>query len=228
MFQGFSERTSSFFWDLSFNNERPWFKEHKAEFDACIQQPLKALTQDVAEGLNELYPQYDWQQHVSRIYRDARRLYGRGPFRDHMWSDFYRVGAAQREPGFWFGISAREYSWGMGFWDTTPDLMEHFRKAVEANPARFERIVTPLSKNRHFRVYGDSYKRPKGDMGPLLNPWYNCKSFSVGCSRDFGPELYDPELSKKILADYQKLMPLYCWLLELFGPADGPGPNWGL
>jgi uncharacterized protein (DUF2461 family) len=36
MFQGFTERTSGFLWDLSFNNERPWFLEHKAEFETVL------------------------------------------------------------------------------------------------------------------------------------------------------------------------------------------------
>ena len=32
MFEGFTMETSQFLWDLSFNNERPWFQAHKEQF----------------------------------------------------------------------------------------------------------------------------------------------------------------------------------------------------
>lgn len=228
MFSGFSERTSAFFWDISFNNERAWFHEHKDEFETVINRPLKELTKDIAELMRDEYPQYDFQSHVSRIYRDARRLFGRGPLKDNLWSDFYRAGAAKDEPSFWFGIHAVYYCWGMGVYDCSAEMMSRYRKAIEANPARFERIILELTGDRKFILSGEDYKRPKGDMGSLLNPWYNKKNLAVRYQQDFGAELFRTDLPQVIFADFQKMMPLYQWFLELFGNADGPGAEWGI
>ena len=46
MFKGFSEKTGSFLWELAFNNERPWFLEHKQEFEELVNVPFKALAQE--------------------------------------------------------------------------------------------------------------------------------------------------------------------------------------
>ena len=46
MFEGFTQETSDFLWDLSFNNERPWFLAHKEQFERCLNQPFKALAQE--------------------------------------------------------------------------------------------------------------------------------------------------------------------------------------
>ena len=85
MFQGFSKETGEFLWELSFHNERPWFLAHKEQFERVLNEPFKALARDSAALLQERFPDMLIQCHISRIYRDARRLFGRGPYKDHLW-----------------------------------------------------------------------------------------------------------------------------------------------
>ena len=85
MFRGFTKQTSKFMWDLTFNNERTWFKEHKQEFELLVMKPFKELARDTHEEMQRRYPEMGLQLHISRIYRDARRLHGRGPYKDHLW-----------------------------------------------------------------------------------------------------------------------------------------------
>ena len=51
MFRGFSKETSEFLWELSFNNERPWFQAHKEQFELCLNEPFKALAQTCRETM---------------------------------------------------------------------------------------------------------------------------------------------------------------------------------
>ena len=83
MFEGFSQRTVDFMWGIRFNNERPWFEAHKAEYQACFLAPMKELGSQVQAALLERFPKCGLNLKVSRIYRDARRLFGRGPYKDH-------------------------------------------------------------------------------------------------------------------------------------------------
>ena len=141
MFEGFTQETSEFLWELSFHNERPWFLEHKEQFERVLNRPFKALAEDTLERMRELYPDKDMQAHVSRIYRDARRLFGRGPYKDHLWFTVKGDGNYQEGPMFWFEIHAATYSYGLGFFDVTPAEMERFRRTIDADPARFERLA---------------------------------------------------------------------------------------
>ena len=81
MFEGFSTGASDFLWGIRFNNDRSWFMEHKGEYTALVYQPLKALAQEVFEQFGKDNPDLDLELHISRIYRDARRVYNKGPTR---------------------------------------------------------------------------------------------------------------------------------------------------
>jgi len=216
MFRGFTQKTSDFFWELKFNNERPWFLAHKEEFEQCINQPFKALAADTHELMKESFPYMDCRLHVSRIYRDARRLFGRGPYKDHLWFSIKSSDALLQGPMFWFEVGAADYSYGMGFYSATPTQMEQFRKNVDANPARFERIAKPINDNPRFKITGEEYARSKGDHGEIINKWYNRKRLGIECSFDFGGDALSEELPH-ILADcYAELMPMYEFFLEFY------------
>ena len=144
MFEGFTGQTSNFLWELAFNNERPWFLEHKAEFERVLNTPFKALAADTAELMARRFPSRSFRLHVSRIYRDARRLFGRGPYKDHMWFTLKGNDILLEGPCFWFELGAAEYSYGMGFYSATAAQMAAFRRKVDANPARFERLAKAI------------------------------------------------------------------------------------
>ena len=85
------------------------------------------------------------------------------------------------------------------------------------------RLVRDLQRHKELQLSGEEYKRPKGERGPLLNPWYNRRYVAVTCDRDFGGELLSPELPRILADTYAKLMPLYEFFLEVHravGAAD--------
>lgn len=208
MFNGFSKETGDFFWELSFNNERPWFLAHKEQFERVLNEPFKALAHALYEELRRRCPDEEFTVHLSRIYRDARRLFGRGPYKDHLWFTLTPVGAGGYGPSFWFEIGAADYSYGLGLWAPTAPTMEAFRRAVAANPAAFERLIAPLGAMKGFALHGEEYRRPKGDLGERINPWYNRKYLDFGTRRDHDALLYSRELVEAMAKDFEKLMPL--------------------
>ena len=119
MFEGFTQETSEFLWELSFNNERPWFLAHREQFERCLNRPFRALAQESLRLLSERCPERDFRMHVSRIYRDARRLFGRGPYKDHLWFTLF-CGRGDEDPCFWFELGAARWAYGLGFWGARP------------------------------------------------------------------------------------------------------------
>ena len=216
MFKGFTPQTGEFIWELAFNNERPWFLEHKEQFEKVLNEPFKALAADTFAAFKRRFPEMDCRVHVSRIYRDARRLFGRGPYKDHLWFSIKRSDALLEGPMFWFEIGAAEYSYGMGFYSATPAQMAEFRRGIDANPAAFARLAERMEALPGFILTGEEYKRPKGDHGELINRWYNRKRLGMECSRNHDELLYSERLPEVLAEAYGELMPLYEHFLSFY------------
>ena len=219
MFQGFTDETSRFFWELGFNNERPWFLEHKEQFEQVLNAPFKALAADTMALLEQRFPDRDLRLHVSRIYRDARRLFGRGPYKDHLWFSIKSGDALLEGPMFWFEVGARDYGYGMGFYSASAAQMEAFRRGIDANPARFERLAGAIARMPELSVTGEQYAKPKGSHSPVIDLWYNRRRVGAEHSGDFGAELKSPELPQRLVETYVRLMPMYDFLLEFYREA---------
>ena len=213
MFQGFSKETGEFLWELSFHNERPWFLEHKEQFEQVLNAPFKELARETAEQMQLRFPAMDVQVHVSRIYRDARRLFGRGPYKDHLWFTVKDGANYASGPMFWFEIHPATYSYGMGYFDVTPGEMELFRQTVDANPARFERLAGKIDRMQGLQVIGPAYARPKGSYDEPVRSWYNRKWVGVEARRDLEGDAFSPALPQILCDTFEKLMPMYEYLL---------------
>ena len=221
VFQGFTQETSDYLWELSFHNERPWFQEHKDEYLRVLHEPFHTLAENVLERMRTEFPEEEFDVHVSRIYRDARRLFGRGPYKDHLWFTLFANDNRHNEgPMFWFELSAATFSYGTGYFDVTPDEMEAFRNSIDRNPARFEHLAQDAAKLPGFRVTGPEYKRQKKDLGPVLNPWYNRKRVGLEHTEDFDAGLLGPEFIETLCSAYRRLMPLYRYFLTCYRAAD--------
>ena len=106
MFQGFSQETVDFMWGIRFNNERTWFEAHKEIYKTQFYQPMKELGEELYDHIREQRPDYGLICKTTRIYRDARRLHGRGPYKDNLWFTIEQPGESWTDrPSFWFELN---------------------------------------------------------------------------------------------------------------------------
>ncbi len=223
MFQGFSQGAIDFLWGIRFNNERSWFLAHKEEFLTLVDAPMRELAAQVSQAMAEEFPKLGLELKVSRIYRDARRLFGRGPYKDHLWFSLRRRNEAEgAEPSFYFEIAPEYYSYGMGCYDPTPLTMAKLRARIDRDPKPLERLARRLEKQSEFVLEGRQYKRPKGDPGPLLFPWYNCRQVALTSDHNCEGPLFTPELVDQVLGGFRFLVPYYQYLQTLAGDAPPP------
>src|SRR5699024_3845468 len=121
-----------FMWGIRFNNEKSWFEQHKQEYLDTFQRPMKALCDEVYERFTDRHPDLDLIAKVSRIYRDARRLFGRGPYKDHLWLSIHQpLEHPGSLPTFWFELEPEGYSYGMGFWEAPALTMAKLRARMD-------------------------------------------------------------------------------------------------
>ena len=142
MFQGYTQGAIDFLWGLKLNNERAWFQEHKQEFTDLVDRPTRELATQLTEDMTEAFPRLGLELKVSRIYRDARRLFGRGPYKDHLWFSLRKPGEQDgRIPCFWFEIAPDHYGYGMGCWEMLPTTMAKLRARIDRDPKLVEKLA---------------------------------------------------------------------------------------
>ncbi len=215
MFSGFSQDAVDFLWGIRFHNEKSWFEAHKEIYLSQIIQPMRALGEQVYQSIQTTHPELGLTLHVSRIYRDARRLHGRGPYKDHIWFTLRKPKDSIRtQPVFYFEIAPEYYSYGMGCYDATPSFMEAFRRRIDQNPKPLEKLARHLS-NSEFQLDGDCYKRPKKAVEGVLKDWYNRKRIALIHDENCEGLLFQPELSQKVIQGFEFLVPYYLYLYSV-------------
>jgi uncharacterized protein (TIGR02453 family) len=217
MFEGFSQRTIDFMWNIRLNNEKVWFEAHKDEYRSDFQLPMKELGTAVYERVASECGRRGLVLKFSRIYRDARRLHsGQGLYRDNLWFSLEKPSDEwTADPVFWFEIAPEGWSYGLGYYSAKPMTMAKLRARLDADPKKFERLVAFLSKQDEFVLDGPEYARKKEAPTAKTAAWYNKKSFSLVHSQPNGEELYSPALVGRIASGFKSLMPLYDYLITL-------------
>lgn len=222
MFQGYTQETVDFMWGIRFNNERGWFMEHKQDYQQHLLEPTRALGEAVYDGVQAMLPREPLMLKVSRIYRDARRLHGRGPYKDHLWF-CVRTGDEDwtGRPTFYFEIAPEYYSYGLGFWSPKADLMARFRRQLEERPEEFSKLVRRFDRQQTFTLTGPEYARSKGQTTDLLRPWYQKKSISLQFESPLDERIFSPSLAEEIVEQLKLLVPFYRYFAALCAAEGG-------
>lgn len=217
MFEGFTPATIDFLWGIRFNNNREWFREHKAEYEKELYRPMLALAEDVWAKA----PIDGAVIKNSRIYRDVR--YSNGiPYKEHLWFCVREDNVFWSEhPSMYFQIEPEGGSFGFILYSPKARLMEAHRKYMVKKPKEFLEIVTPLLEDGRFSDRSTRYKRPKEGGKPELEQWYQLKNCFFEVTIPVGDELFDKNLPEKIADVFQTLMPLYRYFRMLEGTLEG-------
>ena len=210
MFTGYCNQTIDFLWGIRFNNERPWFEAHKGEYLQYVLQPTRELGEELYDYMAGKYPELWLNLHVSRIYRDARRLFGRGPYKDHLWFSLrHENDAWPCRPEFYFEIGPEGYGFGMGFWSATPQAMERFRRQAAAEQADMEKLTRKLLRQSVFTLQGEGYKRPKAAPSPLLEPWFARKHLVLSHDAAYDDAVFSRDIADTLKRGFDFLAPFY-------------------
>lgn len=222
MFQGFDDKTVDFMWGIRFHNEKSWYTNHKEEFKEHFQLPMRELSDEVYDYLVEKLPDYGLVSKVSRIYKDARRLHGQGPYRDHLWLSVQQpTEEYATTPCFWFELGPEGWSYGLGYYMVKPVTMAKLRVRMDCDPSVMERLTRKLDCQREFYLEGREYKRPKAEApSEILGPWYRKKDFSLTHEEKLTENLFSRKILERILRGYDFLIPYYQYFATLDGDPD--------
>ncbi|MBE6819157.1 MAG: DUF2461 domain-containing protein [Ruminococcaceae bacterium] len=178
-FQGVSQESITLLEMNRFNNNKPFYEEHKKEINEGVRQQLGALTLDLAEDLYALDENMLVSpKKVSRIRRDTRFTKDKTLYRANVWVIWHRaLEEGDMAPGLWCEISPRSVDNGIGFWRASPSFMAFFRSDLRENATPFLEAFVPLIE-AGYQVLGECYKRPKPgteELPEALQKIYNLK-----------------------------------------------------
>jgi len=225
MFEGFSQKTINFMWNLRFNNEKSWFEAHKDEFIRDFQTPMKALGNEVFERICSDFDKHGFIHKVSRIYKDARRVKGGEPYRTNLWFCIEKPSEEWTStPVFWFELAPENWSYGLGYYSALSKTMAKHRARIDKKPKDFEKLIAPLEKQDEFVLDGPEYSRKKEAPAPKLEAWYNKKTFALIHYEPISEVLFSRDLIDRIIKGYTFLMPFYDYFITLDSDPDPDKP----
>ena len=222
MFTGFTEETVDFMWGIRFNNERSWFEDHKETYLTQFYRPMRDLAEETYTHLTARRPEYGLICKVTRIYRDARRLHGRGPYKDSLWFSVEQPAEQwTSRPTFWFELAPEGWSCGMGYYMPKPVTMAKLRARISRDPKPMEKLMRSLKGQTELDVTAEMYKKPRGTApSALVVPWYQTKSFSICHQDELTEELFGREIAAHVKRDFDALLPWYDYFVTLDGEMD--------
>ncbi len=207
MFTGYTPETVDFLWGIRLNNNREWFLANKQQYVNTLYEPTKALGKHLFQPfLNKSGTLLK----VSRIYRDAR-LHHPLPYKESLWICIRQdVEWWAENPCLFFDINPDGISYGFSIWRPRVSTMNDFRSYIAAKPEEFLELIRSTQEAVGMPITADLYKRPKPTDNPDLEPYFAWKS-NIGCivSEPFSESTFGPELAHRVLAFFEKLIPLY-------------------
>ncbi len=219
----FTPRTVRFLRTLARNNDREWFKAHKAEYEQDVQAPMVAVVARLADDFAGFAPELVADPRVSlfRIYRDTRFSEDKSPLKTHIGAHFPTRGFPKGEgAGLYFEVAPTGIWIGGGLYRPPTAALVRLREAIALNPKKLQKIVTaPAFKDAVGALDGERLKGvPRGY--PADHPAADLlkfKQFIAGTERE-AAYASDPGFYPDLLKVFRAVLPLVRYLNAALAP----------
>jgi len=164
----FTPALFQFLRELRDNNNREWFQEHKARFEADVKGPLLGFVMAFAEPLEGINRHFLADPRpvggsVFRIYRDTRFSHAKEPYKQNVGAQFRHRAASKdvHAPGFYLHLEPGACFASAGLWRPDPVALLKVRERIAAHP----RIWKALA-GHGIEVAGEALKRVPAGFDP--------------------------------------------------------------
>ena len=206
-----------FLTELSCNNNREWFNEHKDWYRDC-QQRFEQFTAEWLERLAEMDPDLATlhpKDCIWRIYRDVRFSPDKRPFKE--WFGVFpavKGGKKSDRGGYYIHIQPDKCMFAGGMWCPNKDLLHAVRREILANYDEVEDIFANPVTNRYFQDFDTDQMLKKVPQGFPIDfvhaDWLKRKAYTYStpltneqvCSSDFLDLVTDISRAAKPINDF--------------------------
>ncbi|GAB2654003.1 DUF2461 domain-containing protein [Arenimonas aestuarii] len=221
----FSDKTFKFLRSLARNNSRPWFEDHRKDYEAHLKGPFQQLIGDLEPDLLAISPHYRADPRgnggsLFRIHRDTRFSNDKTPYKTWGGARFFHARSKQvPAPSFYLHVQPGNSFLGGGIWHPEPDVQRRIREFIVDNPAGWTQAVRSPAFRRRYDMWGDSLVRPPRGFPadhPLVDDLKR-KDFTAGYALD-DEVVLGPRLRQAVVSGFKGVVPLVdylCAALEL-------------
>jgi uncharacterized protein (TIGR02453 family) len=153
--------TFKFLKDLKKNNNKPWFENHKSEYQAA-KEDFEEFVQQVIDQFGKTDPAIAPLQSKDctfRIYRDVRFSKDKTPYKTNMSAFFNKGGKKLPTAGYYIHCEPGRCMIGGGLWMPMPPELNKVRQEIDYHLPEWKKIVDKASFRKVF---------PKGVEGVEL------------------------------------------------------------
>jgi uncharacterized protein (TIGR02453 family) len=223
-FYGFSKQTLTFFSNLAKNNTKMWFDQNKDLYERQVLVPSRDFIPAMGDRLKKIAPRVQADPRVNkslfRLNRDIRFSPDKTPYKTHLGIWFWEGTRPRMEcSGFYFHLEPRRFMLGVGLYAFPKDMLEAYRQSVvhpKYGPALTKAIMA-IKKNKEYYLGEQHYKKiPQGyDPAHKNAEFLLYTGLYAGVELPVSEELFSEGLVDLCFKNYQKMLPLHRWLLDL-------------
>jgi len=194
------------------NNNRPWFEEHKEEYQNAL-ETFKELVTDIDQKLSKT--DVLEKSKVFRIYRDVRFSKDKLPYKNNMAAYFERA-SKMRRGGYYIHIQPGGDTFvGGGVWQPEPDDLKRIRDEFAYDHQTISKILEAPQFIKYFGGISteDALKNPPRGYDKELPGIQLIKQKSFVASRKFtDKEVLSPTFGDEVVKTFETLRPFFDYM----------------
>ncbi len=220
----FNPETVAFLTELRNNNNREWFNENKARYEALVLDVALRFIQSMQDPLAEIAPRFTaipkrMGGSLMRVYRDTRFSKNKTPYKTNIGIQFRHEQARDvHAPGYYVHIDPDEVFLGVGLWRPDSTALAAIRERVSNKQAEWLRARDDKVFKRYFHLTGQSLSRPPRGFDkehPLLE---DLKRKDFIAARTLAlEEATRPRFQQKVETSFKAAVPLMRFLCKALG-----------
>lgn len=218
----FNHHSFGFLEKLTLNNNKQWFLEHSHQYQEHLIQPCKQLIETLGFFILTIDENLETNPVVNKclttIYRDLRYSKNKRPFKTHMGINFRKkTNEWKKYPAFFFRISPEGYYFGLTIMKNDSNHFEAFRREIDRDPLKFQKVIQAIESNTNLHVRGDDYKKFSFNReNAQIQKYYSKKNMYISCFKDKNAFRNVDELAEALHRNFEDLSGLYTYFSQTF------------
>ena len=183
-FPGFSTKAFKFLEELTNNQNRVWFAEHRSEYEEFVREPMKHFTEALSENFakRDIPVWGDPKRSLFRINRDGRFSKAKHPYNMHASGLFTRTGDKHSPGVLYFRLDPLGSRCAAGYLQPETHILKKLRQGILDNPKAWLLIEKSLKRKGYELDYSHTLARiPRGfeDVPPEVERAIKLKGWII-------------------------------------------------
>ena len=216
----FTDKTFRFLRGLARHNDRAWFSEHKADYEAHVREPFQRLIGDLQPVLHEVSAHFRAEPKgvggsLFRIHRDTRFSGDKTPYKTWQGARLFHERHKQvPAPSYYLHLQPGQCFIAAGIWHPEPGALRRIRQFIVDNPSSWKQAAhAPAFRKRYDLEDGDLLTRPPRGFDPAFEFIDDLKHRNFVALRGIDDAtITGPKLRQVIEADLKAMAPFMDYL----------------